>query len=142
MIARLPMITFLGALAWIFSKYGHIIYNFVYVSVEYLSESPVALVSSVVWWLVTILSIYAIIVEIEEFFDNKKTEKAFLILTHAALLVVQYLFVFMILWHKGTIHGLTLHIVAEKFYILLLCFSVLNILLYIYGREVQRANYP
>jgi len=140
MIARLPMIIFLGALSWIFSTNTVAIYNFTYVAVDYLSESTPAFVSTIVWWLVSILSIYAIVLEIDQYLENRKFGGILLILTHVTLLVVQYLFMFMMLSHKGMIHGWELHIIEEKFYILLLGFSMLNILLYLYNKEVQNGK--
>jgi len=140
MISKIPMIIFLAALSFIFSKYSIAIYNFMYVAIDYLWEDPPALVSTIMWWLISILSLYAIILEIDEFFDNKKFSGILWILTHVTLLLVQYLFMFMMLSHKGINHGWSLHIIEEKFYVLLLGFSVLNVLLYLYNKEVQNGK--
>jgi len=140
MISKIPMIIFLGVLSWVFSTNTVAIYNFTYVAVDYLWESPPAFVSTIVWFVLTVLSIYAIVIEIDEFFDNKKSGGVLLILTHITLLAVQYLFMFLILSHKGAIHGWELHIIEEKFYIVLLVFSVLNVLLYLYNKEVQNGK--
>jgi len=140
MISKIPMIIFLGVLSWIFSKYTVAIYNFIYVAVDYLWESPPAFIATIVWFVLTVLSIYAIVIEIDELFDNKKSGGVLLALTHGTLLAVQYLFMFLILSHKGMIHGWQLHIIEEKFYIVLIVFSALNVLLYLYNRNVKISN--
>jgi len=140
MINKIPMIIFLGALSWIFSTNTVAIYNFTYVAVDYLWECPPAFISTIVWFVLTVLSIYAIVIEIDQYLENKKFGRILLILTHGTLLVVQYLFMYLILSHQGMIHGWQMHIIEEKFYIVLLVFSVLNVLLYLYNREVQNGK--
>jgi len=122
---QLPMFIFIISATIFFSSFPIEIFTYIYEVFYFASLSPLVLLMLIIWFSLSFVLIYVIFLEIEE----KQTISSVLkILIHSISLISQYTFFYLVLHHGGVEHGITLHMIDEKFYILLLMSNVQSVI--------------